>query len=58
MIVHVSLRRTHIELAKRKYQRLRVDMNHHARPRKVNAHRARRSRYTTKISARRPRPHR
>jgi len=37
MIVHVSLRRTHIELAKRKYQRLRVDMNHHARPRKVNA---------------------
>ena len=32
MIVHVSLRRTHIELAKRDRQRLRVDMNHHTRP--------------------------
>ncbi len=32
MIVHASLRLTHIELAKLVYQRLKVDMNHHAHP--------------------------
>ena len=32
MVVHVSLRRTHNELANRECQRLRVDMNYHARP--------------------------
>ncbi len=32
MMVHVSLRRTHHELAKRQCQRLRIDMNHHAHP--------------------------
>ena len=31
-MVHVSLRRTHHELAKRQCQRLRIDMNHHAHP--------------------------
>ena len=31
-MVHVSLRRTHNELAEQRCQRLRVDMNHHARP--------------------------
>ena len=32
MMVHVSLRRTHHELAKRQCQRLRIDMNHHVHP--------------------------
>ncbi len=32
MIVHVSLRRTHIELAKPACQRLTGDMNYHAHP--------------------------
>ena len=29
MMAHVDLRFTHIELVKRLYQRLTVDMNHH-----------------------------
>ncbi len=32
MMVHVDLRLTHIELAKRLCQRLTVDMNHHTHP--------------------------